>query len=169
MKKVTIPVTFELPAFSSLYAKSASSEWDGTTFNATLMDGKKISLKNAYNAAEGYDLDNIKEYHATVDDAMGEATYSGVEFAISSAAVKDGALRTTSLAAQASYTFYGYEYLVAKSEAFTIGLHSQFEAPKLVYYVNGVAKDVATVGENNKIALLPTNDYGKQALAMQYG
>ena len=167
-KKVTIPVTIALPTFSDLYVKSASGEWDGTTFNTTLMDGKKISLKNAFNAAEGYSLNNMVVAHAKVDDDMPAKAYTGVELTLVNP-VKNGALRTSALTAQAAYYFYGLEEFEVASEIFTIGLHSQFEAPKLVYYVDGVAKDVATVGENNKIALLTTNDNGKQGLAIQYG
>ena len=168
IKKVTIPVIIALPAFTDMFAKSASGEWEGETFHTTLLAGNKINLKNAFNAATGYSLNNMYVAHAKVDDSMPAKTYKGIELALVNP-VKDAALRTSTLTAQAMYQFYGAEHLVIKSEVFTIGLHSQFEAPKLVYYVNGTAKDVATVGENNKISLLTSNDNGKQGLAIQYG
>ena len=91
--------------------------------------------------------------------------------------VKNAAFRTTTLTAAASYEFYATkkaddsaaDYLVVKSDEFTIELHSQFEAPKLVYYVDGVAKAVAKVGEGNKIATLTVDEKRvKNGLAIQY-
>ena len=83
--------------------------------------------------------------------------------------IKDAALRTSSLTATASYKFYGLDELEVKSEEFTIALHSQFEAPKLVYYVDGVAKDAAVLGADKKVKTLYTDANGKkQGLAIQY-
>ena len=168
LKKVTIPVTFALPAFTDLYVKSESGNWNGETFSAKLLNGGKIDLATAFIAAEGYATSSLKFKTAEIKDVLAEKTTTGttLEYAL----VKDNALKATSLATTASYQFYtaAYENLVVKSN-FTLDIHSQFEAPKLVYYVNGVAKDVATVGEGNKIVTLYSNDNGKQGLAIQYG
>lgn len=54
---------------------------------------------------------------------------------------------------------------------FTIEIHSEFEQPKLVYYVNGVAQDVAKLEAGNIIKSLYTegDDKVKNGLAIQYG
>ena len=184
IKKATIPVTIALPKFTDLYPTSAA--WDGSSYSTKLLAGKKISLKSAFNVPTTgivYDYDDLAIAVAKVDDkamvADGTKLDASGVFAMTSDIITDkNVLRTNTLAATATYQFYAssvvasptndnYKHLVVKSE-FTIDLHAQFEAPKLVYYVDGVAKDVAKVGEGNKIVTLYSNDNGKQGLAIQY-
>ena len=177
IKKAIVPVTIALPTFADLYVKSETADWNAETYSAKLLNNTTIDLANAFNAKTNYATSNLVIKTAKVDDYVPAGSWTGTTLTLDSDIVKSNAFRTTTLAAQASYEFYptmksateAADYLVVKSEAFTIELHSQFEAPKLVYYVNGEAKEVAKVGEAGKIATLTKDDKGvKNGLAIQY-
>ena len=173
IKKAEVPVTIALPAFTDIYTTSAA--WEGSTFTTKILKGAVdyyIDLSTAFNAKDNYPLSDLNIVAAKVDDKqlVSDGDLNADDHIILSAdVVKEGALRTDKLTAAAYYVFYGSEELVVESEEFTIGLQSQFEAPKLVYYVDGVAKDVATLGEGGVIKTLTVDAEGvKNGLAIQY-
>ena len=172
VKKATVPVTIALPAFADIYPASAA--WEGTKFTTKVLKGAQdyyIDLSTAYNVKANYPMTDLDITAAKVGDVemIGDKNVNSPAHLILKNVVKDAAFRTTELAATASYKFYGMDKFEVKSE-FTIGLVSQFEAPKLVYYVDGVAQETAVLGANHKIATLTTDaNNKKQGLAIQYG
>ena len=173
IKKGTITVTIALPVFTDLY--TASAAWEGSTFTTKILKGSAdyyIDLSTAYNFGTIYTATDMIIKAAKVDDKemiKKNTLDAPAHLMLNTDIIKDAALRTSSLTATASYKFYGLDELEVKSEEFTIALHSQFEAPKLVYYVDGVAKDAAVLGADKKVKTLYTDANGKkQGLAIQY-
>ena len=174
VKKIVMPINITLPTFNELYTRT--DQWTGDTYSAILLAGKTFNYSFAFNKAKdnaGYAYDKLAVTFKNGDKAIssngtltsaGVATFNNTENDL----IKDGKLNATKLTTTFTYKFFGKDNFKVQS-TFTTELHSIFEEPKLVYYVNGVAQDKAVLGADNKIALLTVNNNVKNGLAIQYG
>ena len=175
LRKVNIPVSVTLPTFNEIFPRSA--QWNGDTFSGKLGANKAFdySLAFNFNNDNAANLDAATVSYGKIGDkdvtpANGEINASNI-VTLGGKLIDKNALITSKLATTMSINVVNGNDNFKVESKFTTEIHSEFEQPKLVYYVNGVAQDVAKLEAGNIIKSLYTvgDDKVKNGLAIQYG